>query len=589
MTILLQKTYARTLYALIQRFSTATDRGMRIEAWLFDDQTDRHKAEAELAALGIQARLRSAYKPLLHTFLEDIDIQAESLSEIRVLYPVCSQTTENRFLLETYPLAALVGDIRISFTPGRREECVYDVILINAKGQESRHQVFAPNRDHQDSIGEKNLSPTGWLRVYDDSGALLVDEGLETDFETVFAETLRTVAGHPWGETEPFFKELNITVHLPGRDQPLDYDQEVLSLHEALHEDLYFSLLEFFQYRAHRPPGDRSLQPGQIVPEILQGAAEPQVRIEIRPLDDSEIHGPNLELAIAESPISAGQIQAELGQIDGTLFTATSRAGRIIEARYHRGSDFPVMISGGQHANETSGVVGALRAARLLAARNGAHFTLAPLENPDGYALHQRLIRDNPNHMHHAARYTALGDDLGHRTSNLFEAKIRTKARQLSQAGLHINLHGYPSHEWTRPLSGYVPSGFAMWTLPKGFFLIMNHQPAWAQRAQHFLALFTEKLAAVPGLLTFTTKQMDLYHIHSGGSDFPVIGGFPCMITASEDQETPLVLTSEYPDETCHGPAFIAAHEAQMATVLAAYEAYQQLMLQALHNGGDTP
>ena len=57
--------------------------------------------------------------------------------------------------------------------------------------------------------------------------------------------------------------------------------------------------------------------------------------------------------------------------------------------------------------------------------------------------------------MHHAARYTALGDDLEYRVKGaLYEKEIRHKAREISQAQLHINLHGYPSHERTRPLSG---------------------------------------------------------------------------------------------------------------------------------------
>ncbi|NWM44847.1 peptidase M14, partial [Escherichia coli] len=83
------------------------------------------------------------------------------------------------------------------------------------------------------------------------------------------------------------------------------------------------------------------------------------------------------------------------------------------------------------------------------------------------------------------ARYTALGDDLEYRTAaQPHEKAIRFEAQRLSGARLHINLHGYPAHEWTRPLSGYMPRGFAMWTLPKGFFLIMRYQHGWEERAE---------------------------------------------------------------------------------------------------------
>ena len=175
------------------------------------------------------------------------------------------------------------------------------------------------------------------------------------------------------------------------------------------------------------------------------------------------------------------------------------------------------MISGGQHPNEITGPSGALRGAQALAKRDGAHFTISPLENPDGYALHQRLIIDNPRHMHHAARYTALGDDLEYRTGmNLLEKEIRKKAQDISKAQLHLNLHGYPSHEWTRPLSGYVPRGFGMWTLPKGFFLIMRIMMPGPDHAMTFIDQVTRHLATIPGLLDFNNAQIELYRTHAG-------------------------------------------------------------------------
>lgn len=275
-------------------------------------------------------------------------------------------------------------------------------------------------------------------------------------------------------------------------------------------------------------------------------------------------------------------MQAELASIRGETFEAQSRAGRTVQARYVKGTDAAVMISGGQHPNETTGIVGALRAAQVLSQRPGAHFTISPLENPDGYALHQRLRADNPEHMHHAARYTALGDDLEYRTgTTLYEKAIRFEAQRLSGAQLHINLHGYPAHEWTRPLSGYVPRGFAMWTLPKGFFLIMRYQNGWAVQANHLIDAVTKRLAAVPGLVDFNTVQIGLYETHAGETGFRIINGFPCMISVDDRHDVPLTLITEYPDETIYDAAFIKGHTAQMETVLAAYEAFQAIEMVA--------
>jgi len=264
--------------------------------------------------------------------------------------------------------------------------------------------------------------------------------------------------------------------------------------------------------------------------------------------------------------------------VEGESFFTQTITGRQVHGRYHQGSDHPVMISGGQHANETSGVVGGLKAAQALALKASSHFSISPLENPDGYELHQRLIQNNPKHMHHAARYTALGDDLESRKQEPFyEKNIRQQAKQLSQACLHINLHGYPSHEWTRPLSGYVPNGFDMWTIPKGFFLILRHngEDKWLRYTEKFLQFVTAKLSQIPELIDSNQKQTELYTQYAGEMSLRLIHGIPCMITQVQNPDVPVQLVTEYPDETLYEDAFIIAHQIQAATVLAAYEAHQ--------------
>ena len=422
----------------------AACQGQVIEAWLFNDAPTRRAAELALAKQGVTARFRSACKPLLHFFLEDLEIETRRFSEISVIYPCHAAAAPNRFLLESYPLAALVGSASLTFQAGTRSDGVYEVTLRDQDGTNC-HEVFAPNHLHHDRVGQEQLSPTGWLRIRDAAGACLHDKRFETDFEGLFARTMQAVEDHDWGAETPFFEELNITVELPGRDRPLPGGYGAISLHEALHEDFYFSLLEFFQRRTGHKPGGRGGQPGQIVPEIKTAGNRLSVRVETRPLSMTEITGAFQDLARATRPLTPAQIADELAKIEGETLTAWSRSGRRVAARYHSGTDRPVMISGAQHANEITGPPGALRAAQSLARRDGAHFTISPLENPDGYALHQRLIIDHPCHMHHAARYTALGDDLEYRSgAELLESDIRRQARQISKAQLHINLHGYP-------------------------------------------------------------------------------------------------------------------------------------------------
>ncbi|KAA9383364.1 M14 family zinc carboxypeptidase [Neorhizobium galegae] len=567
MTLIHEQQVERTLDTLVARFYGA--KGTRIEAWVFDDEKSRRTAEAILAATGVDAKFRSAYKPLLHFLLEEVD--PEDLSALHIVYPVHQACPKNRFLLEAYPLAGLVGAARPTFEAGS-DDAFYVVKLTTKDGRIGTHKVFAPNRLHTDFIGETLLSPTGWLNLDGGTG-----ERLETDYELLFSSAVEAVAAHDWGATEPYFDELNIAVTLPAEDRRLAVGEEVVSLREALHEDFYFTLLEIFQKKSGRPIGDRGLQPGQIIPEIRQRETI-SVRIETRPLWTSEAVAEPQRLASAVSPVAVAQIRRELAAIDGVAFEARSRTGHPVEARYHAGGDKPVIISGGQHANETTGIVGALRAAQTLSSRPNAHFVISPLENPDGYQVHWRLRAENPLHMHHAARYTALGDDLEYRSGkDLFEKAIRIEAERLSGAKLHVNLHGYPSHEWTRPLSGYVPRTFAMWTVPKGFFLIMRHHAEWTAQAEIVIDRVSRHLAAIPGLVAYNAAQIRLFETHAGETGFRIINGFPCLISIDDRHTVPLTLITEYPDETIYGPAFVQGHTAQMETVLSAYEAMQMI------------
>ncbi|MFC0225308.1 hypothetical protein [Serratia aquatilis] len=577
MSIIFQQHIEHSLEQLVARYTEPAMQGASVEAWLFDDRESRQTAAAKLQACGVNAIFRSAYKPLLHFFLEEID--CSQLAEVVIRYPSHPACAHNRFLLESYPLSALLGEVPVQFVAAQRTESiqdiVYDVTLTYQDGRREQHQVFAPNRLHLDCIGETLLSPTGWLVVTHQGSK--TSERFEIDLEQLFQQTITAVVDHKWGDNEPYFAELNIAVQIPVKDQPLAYGHEAISLAEGLHEDIYFSLLEVFQRKSGRPLGDRGLQPGQIVPDIRYTSGDPAVTITLRGLSTQDSTGETQVLSTAAAPLYAGQIIEELASLGGNEFTATARSGRTVYGRYIHGTDQPIMISAGQHANETSGVVGALRAAQNLSAREGGHFSISPQENPDGYALHHRLRATQPNHMHHAARYTALGDDLEYRTGEvLWEKAIRTQAEVLTNAKLHVNLHGYPAHEWTRPFSGYVPRGFEMWTLPKGFFLIVRHHAGWENAAERLLDAVTRQLAAIDGLITENSAQIALFEQHAGETGFRMINGFPCLIGEDQRHTVPLTLLTEYPDETIYGAGFIRGHTVQMATVIAAYDALQK-------------
>lgn len=582
--------FESTLCQLTKKYANSNYRGYYIEAWVFGDLESRLAAEKVFFSNGVKAKFRCSYKPLVHFFLEDSRVIKHHTDSIEVTYPLHKSASPSRFLLEAYPLTALLDDQTVTFSPNSNTNDHYQVTYRLKTGERVTSQVFAPNRIGKSMTGETVLSPTGWLKITTPEGKTIKSEQLTTDYENLFTYTLAAIDAFNWPTSPPYFEELNLSVTLPWQDKTLPYKHERVSFCETLHEDFYFSLQEWTKKMAGKKPDDREVRIGQIVPEVRYMAGDfLSVTVEDRPYlkqhECAKSQEQEQELKQAKSPLSIPQIEKELLKVTGAEITAFSITGHKITARYQIGSDKPVMISAGQHANETTGVVGALRAAHKLTKQAKSHFTISPLENPDGYALHQRLIRQNPYHMHHAARYTALGDDFEYRSHNpLYEKNIRHKAQSLSKANLHINLHGYPSHEWTRPLSGYVPQSFENWTLPKGFFLILRHcaTTAWTAYAERFINLVTQQLSTIPKLIEFNQQQLTFYKTYVEEKEFRVINQIPCLIVPCETTDMPLQLITEYPDETIHDQYFIDGHDIQEAAVLIAYDAYQQLPLPLL-------
>jgi len=559
MTSILEIEIPRALDELVRDHSES---GTWLEAWVFEDEPARRMAEAELAAAGVRARIRSAYKPLLHFFLEEVELTG--LSAVTIRTPSHSLAVENRFRLEAYPLAGLLRGVLLRFEQGVDE--LHYVVATEHGSRRTERRVFAPNRDRRNVLGEHALAPCGWARTAAD----VQGKPLPTEYELAFDKVMAAVAGHPWKKTEPFFEVLEIAVETAGIEHRLSYGDEWVSTREALHEDLYFSILELFKSFHGLSPEDRNLQIGQIVPDIRVGTGATKVRVALRPGDRSTWEDASQSLESAARPLSPAQIEREVVALGGTRFDVISGQGRAVVATHIPGRGPGLLVSGGQHANETSGVVGALRAASVLQ-KKGTGFALIPQENPDGYALHGRLRRHNPRHMHHAARFTALGDDLAFREKEPFgETAARLEAFRRTDAVLHVNLHGYPAHEWTRPHSGYVPPRSALWMIPKGFFLIMRHHPGLQAKAENFVRKLAARVARVPGLKEFNEAHLASYAAHEGEMPHPIHDSIPCVVGESPRFVPPFTLVAEYPDETIYEDAFRLAHTVQMTTVIEA-------------------
>lgn len=139
---------------------------------------------------------------------------------------------------------------------------------------------------------------------------------------------------------------------------------------------------------------------------------------------------------------------------------------------------------------------------------------------------------------------------------------------------MHVNLHGYPAHEWTRPLSGYVPEGFSRWTIPKGFFLICDYADEnQLALARQVLDAALQALCEFPEMMAVNRRMLRSYESVVGSLDFEIYRDcIPYTLTQRTREPYSISLITEAPDESIYCEDFRIAHEAQYRVVMAVAE-----------------
>ena len=391
-TCLFQAQYATSLERLVAEFGRPPYRGACVEAWTFDGPDRRQKTEAHLKDLGVRARIRSAYKPMLHALLEEADLS--EFEEITVHYPVLDNLPENRFLLEAYPVFDLLSGLTCRFVPETSQNgaVYYRVVARTRSGEHRDWEVFAPNQWCQDLVGKPTVTPCGWIRV---SGAqqadLDRDDILSTDLEQAFHDIMRCLRREVWAGEGPYFDRLEMRVSAPFFEKALpiagQLDREWISSAEMLHEEIYFSALELLKAQNGLDEIERTFGPGQLVP-ITEISKEELVSVEVMmtkdpqrantPLRDTEEGASQAQsdpldmLDTATHWLDADTVKACLDTLGGVAMDGTSRRGRPVWSRHFAADGPGLMVTAGQHANETSGTIGALRATRQAGGKREA-------------------------------------------------------------------------------------------------------------------------------------------------------------------------------------------------------------------------
>jgi hypothetical protein len=278
--------------------------------------------------------------------------------------------------------------------------------------------------------------------------------------------------------------------------------------------------------------------------------------------------------SLPKGPLSAQDIWRETERLSQLPNASSSLIGYSVQGRpivmLHQAFNpmLPtLLVTAGQHANEPTGPKAALELLeQCWNTRQQINVVGIPLKNPDGLRLYHALLQLHPEHMHHPARYTALGVDL-EATSN-HEGAALQMAFSKYQPQVHLNLHGYPAHEWTRPYSGYAPQGFESWAVPMGAMVIVVHDSPQKALAQELAAIIAKDLATDDEIYQVTQKALRQRAPHVLKDPFELIEGMPFIfwerdarsvarpIPPNLEEQGTITVITEMPDETIYGQRF---------------------------------
>ena len=193
-----------------------------------------------------------------------------------------------RWLLELYPIdEILAAELKVDRRNIRFEMMpigspAYEVVVTARGGAELFRQTFEPavvERPFFDRFPdyERVRVTTGWIKA-DVAGRTAIDERIATDPERFWdhfqSKTLPALYDHvmalgngkPRAEDAPFFGELTVDLSLSEPEYRLPIDQEQISTMEALHEEIYFNTLHFFDVMGRFTRGAGLAYPGRVIP-----------------------------------------------------------------------------------------------------------------------------------------------------------------------------------------------------------------------------------------------------------------------------------------------------------------------------------
>jgi hypothetical protein len=316
----------------------------------------------------------NAYKPGLSWLREVVQPALEAiprLERVRIAFrgfapdPPALEM-RSRWLQELYPgpdlLATALGlpleRVRLSMRTRQRE--AYAVTAWDRDGTRVYRAGFTPRASRLPYL--PGYPEAGWVHPstggirLTQSGRVLVDESLPTDrerFWRFFQESILPALENGMtdriadggGLPTAFWEEAAIDVRIPETDERLGIGEERIAPLEALHEDLYFVLLDHFRLFAEKHGLPVESQFGRILPRVSAAAprGRPDARFRARPFTQAPAScavAPAAAARVASIGMEAGRLGFEIEA--GQPLAANGMAEELCRRARSRGLDLGI-------------------------------------------------------------------------------------------------------------------------------------------------------------------------------------------------------------------------------------------------------
>jgi hypothetical protein len=257
--------------------------------------------------------------------------------------------TPVRWLHEIFPIDEIFArELGVPLEHIRFEETTegptYGVRVADPAGRELLHDTFDPKwltRPFFDRFAdyEQVRVTTGWLTAT--SGDLtLVDERIATDPETfwdyfqgdvlpaIYDYVMDRHEGLPRGAgvDAPFFGELEVEIEMSEPHYRLALDNEAHSTMDALHEEIYFGTLEFFDVLGRHSRGQALTFPGRVIPRLRPNGEGGPIRSRVR-VSGFATSRPAVVVRYVETSGDSGEVRLDIPKT--TLARPSARRARV--------------------------------------------------------------------------------------------------------------------------------------------------------------------------------------------------------------------------------------------------------------------